>query len=70
MSRGLCSCLEPIDPGHIFSPLGSDPELDELTIKLAKCRAIKDKGMVFSNTWVYSKKDMLDIHTGWWSLVN
>ena len=34
------------------------------------CRAIKDKGMVFSNTWVYSKKDTLDIHTGWWSLVN
>ena len=30
----------------------------------------KDKGMVFSNTWVYSKKDTLDIHTGWWSLVN
>ena len=34
------------------------------------CRAINDKGMVFSNTWVYSKKDTLDIHTGWWSLVN
>ena len=26
--------------------------------------------MVFINTWVYSKKDTLDIHTGWWSLVN
>ena len=26
--------------------------------------------MVFSNTWVYSKKDTRDIHTGWWSLVN
>ena len=34
------------------------------------CRAINGKGMVFSNTWVYSKKDTLDIHTGWWSLVN
>ena len=26
--------------------------------------------MVFSNTWVYSKKDTRDVHTGWWSLVN
>ena len=34
------------------------------------CHAINDKGMVFSNTWVYSKKGTLDIHTGWWSQVN
>ena len=31
---------------------------------------LKIKAWVFSNTWVYSKKDTLDIHTGWWSLVN
>ena len=36
----------------------------------SNCRAINDKGTVFINTWVYSKKDTLDVHTGWWSLVN
>ena len=34
------------------------------------CRAMKYKGMVFINTWVYSKNDTRHVHTGWWSLVN
>ena len=44
--------------------------MPKLTSAYHRCRAINDKGMVFSNTWVYSKKDTRDVHTGWWSLVN
>ena len=38
--------------------------------KHSGCRAMKYKGMVFVNTWVYSKNDTRHVHTGWWSLVN